>query len=38
VRRFAHRLHGRNEQTDKDSDDGNYHQQLDQGETSPSAI
>ena len=33
---FADLLHGRQEQADEDGDDGDHHQQLDQGETSQS--
>ena len=31
--RFAGRLDGRQEQADQDADDGDHHQQFDQGET-----
>jgi hypothetical protein len=31
-RGFAGGLHGRQQQSDQDSDDGNYHQQLDERE------
>ena len=31
-------LHGRDQQTNQDRDDGNDHQQLDQGEASPRAM
>src|SRR5262249_9298229 len=31
-------LHGRQQQADQDGDDGNHHQQLDQGETTPFSV
>ena len=34
---FAHLLHGRHKQGDEDGDDGNHHQQFDQGVAAPSA-
>jgi hypothetical protein len=35
VGRLAHLLHGGQEQADQDGDDGNHHQQLDQGKSRP---
>src|SRR5262249_38853098 len=35
-RRLADLLHGRQQQADKDRDDGDHHQQLDEGEGTPS--
>jgi len=37
-RRFPGRLHGRQEQPHQDADDGNHHQQLDQGKTTPPVV
>ena len=36
--RFAGRLHGRQEQTDQRGDDGNHHEQFDEGEGRPVAM
>jgi len=34
---FAHRLHGRQQQRDQHADDGDHHQQFDQGESTAAA-
>jgi hypothetical protein len=35
--RLADLLHGRQQQSDEDGDDGDHHQQLDEGERTPGA-